>query len=72
MENESNVDNSPQQQQRNVLIAQQQVSILEGSIIYMIYYQAETFHAHDFIALVCMLLDCVRDFQNNEVHRIWT
>ena len=65
MENESNVDNSPQQQQRNVLIAQQQVSILEGSIIYMIYYQAETFHAHDdFIALVCMRLDCVRDFQN--------
>ena len=33
MEKESNVDNSPQQQQRNVLIAQQQVSILEGSII---------------------------------------
>ena len=57
MENESNVDNSPQQQQRNVLIAQQQVSILEGSIIYMIYYQAETFHAHDdFIALVCMFV----------------
>ena len=27
--------------------------------------QAETFHAHDdFIALVCMRLDCVRDFQN--------
>ena len=55
----------PQQQQRNVLIAQQQVSILEGSIICTI--KQKPFMPMIFIALVCMLLYCVRDFQNKSI-----